>query len=92
MLEAIVDKSTYLSSYPFIHMNVKQSKQETTTAPVKWLRVNDAVGYSRLSRATLYNLMDTGQLQSQCVRVKGSLKGMRLISAESIDKLISSSK
>ena len=77
-------------------MNAKSSKllaaasKHLTTDPVEWLRPSQAVIYSGLSRATLYNLMGEGAIKSACIRRQGCVKGVRVISRESLEEYISS--
>jgi hypothetical protein len=63
---------------------------DITTLPVKWLRLPAACAYSGMSRAKLYQLMAEGQIKGISVRKKGNLRGLRLISAESIDAFLQS--
>jgi Helix-turn-helix domain len=63
---------------------------EVTALPVKWLRIPAACAYSGMSRAKLYQLMAEGQIKSICVRKKGNVRGLRLLSAESIDAFLES--
>jgi hypothetical protein len=70
-------------------MNVSSSV-EITALPPKWLKVPDACRYGCMSRAKLYQLMSEGQIKSVCVRSKGNIRGMRLISVESIDAFLES--
>lgn len=50
----------------------------------EWLRVSEACGYSRLSKATLYDLINTGAIRSYSTRKPGQIKGTRLISFASL--------
>ena len=61
-----------------------------TTAQIKWMRVPDAVRYSGMSRAKLYQLMAEGKIKTASVRQKGNLRGLRLFSGESIDAFLES--
>jgi Helix-turn-helix domain len=61
-----------------------------TTAQIKWMRVPDAVRYSGMSRAKLYQLMAEGKIKTASVRQKGNLRGLRLFSVESIDAFLES--
>jgi len=63
---------------------------EITTLAPKWLRIPAAVKYSGISRSRLYELMAEGQIKSVCVRSKGNIRGVRLLSAESIDNFLES--
>jgi hypothetical protein len=61
------------------------SSTEITSMPVKWLRIPEAIRYSGLSRSFLYQLIADGRIKSACIRKKGSVRGVRILSAESID-------
>jgi len=63
---------------------------ETTTVPIRWLRVPGAVAYSGLSRSLLYRLMAEGRIKSICVRNKGNIRGARVLSVDSIDAFLES--
>jgi hypothetical protein len=71
-------------------MNVLSST-EITSLPIKWLRVPGAVRYSGFSRSLLYQLIAEGKIRSVCIRKRGSLRGVRIISAESIDTFLENS-
>jgi predicted DNA-binding transcriptional regulator AlpA len=61
---------------------------EVTALPIRWLRIPDAIRYSGLSRSLLYQLIADGSLRSICIRRRGSLRGARVLSAESIDEFL----
>jgi hypothetical protein len=65
------------------------TSSETTAVRPKYLRVPAACAYSGLSRALLYQLM-VDQIKSICVRKKGNVRGIRLISVESLDAFLES--
>lgn len=73
-------------------MNLSRIPETTTptTAQIKWMRVPDAVRYSGMSRAKLYQLMAEGKIKTASVRQKGNLRGLRLFSVESIDAFLES--
>ena len=50
----------------------------------EFLRVKEAVDWSRLSKPTLFNLMNKGVVKSICLRQRGKIKGTRLIVADSL--------
>ncbi len=52
--------------------------------PKEWLRVSEACQYSRLSKPTLYNLLNRGLVKSVSLRERGQIKGTRLISFDSL--------
>jgi hypothetical protein len=68
----------------------KHASVDVTTVPPKWMRLPVACAYSGMSRATLYGLIAEGQIKSVCVRKKGNIRGLRLISAESLDAYVES--
>jgi hypothetical protein len=63
----------------------------TTTADVEWLRIKDAVRTTSIGRSTLYELMKDGLIKARRVRRPGCIKGIVLISAESLRELIENS-
>jgi hypothetical protein len=65
----------------------------TTTAtalPQEWLRISEAVQYSRLSKPTLYNLINRGLIKSVSLRERGQIKGTRLVSYDSLRAFLES--
>jgi excisionase family DNA binding protein len=52
--------------------------------PPEWIRVSEACQYSRLSKATLYSLLNQGLIRSYTTRKPGQIKGTRLISFASL--------
>ena len=63
----------------------------TTTNDVEWLRVKDAVRLSSIGRSTLYELMKDGLIKARRVRRPGCVKGIVLISSESLRQFIENS-
>ena len=64
--------------------------QDPATLQPRWLKVPAAVSYSGLSRAKLYILLASGEIRSASVRIKGKVRGIRVIDRESIDEFLSS--
>ena len=58
--------------------------------PVEWLRVSEAVTYSRMSKGALYALMAEGRIKSFSNRQRGQIKGTRLISFDSLRAFLNS--
>jgi excisionase family DNA binding protein len=58
--------------------------------PVEWLRVKEACHYSRISKATLYALLNRGLIRSVSLRERGQIKGTRLISFDSLKHFLDS--
>ena len=61
---------------------------EITAAEAKWPRLPAACAYCGMSRAKIYQLMTEDQIKSICVRKKGNIRGIRLISVESLDAFL----
>jgi excisionase family DNA binding protein len=57
---------------------------QNESLPKEWLRVSEACQYSRLSKPTLYNLLNRGLVKSVSLRERGQIKGTRLISFDSL--------
>jgi hypothetical protein len=55
-----------------------------------WLKIPAAVSYASISRAQLYNLMNSGQIKSAHVKGRGSIRGSRLIDRLSLDAFLES--
>ena len=50
----------------------------------EWLRVPDAVRTFGISRSSLYELIGAGQIKSTALRKRGAVRGIRLISFDSL--------
>ena len=50
----------------------------------EWIRIPDAIHVSGLSRSTLYELISSGKIKSFSNRARGSQRGIRLISYDSL--------
>ena len=59
--------------------------QKHTMEPLRWLRVEEAARTRGISRSLLYELLRDGKIKSSLLRKKGNVRGIRLISAESLD-------
>jgi hypothetical protein len=62
--------------------------QKNTIEPLRWLRVEEAVRTRGISRSLLYEFIRDGKVKSSLLRKKGNVRGIRLISAESLDSYI----
>jgi hypothetical protein len=58
--------------------------------PKEWLRVSEAVAYSRLSKPKLYDLINRELIKSVSLRERGQIKGTRLISFDSLRAFLES--
>jgi hypothetical protein len=56
----------------------------------EWLRIPDAIRFSGLGRSSLYELIREGKIKSVCLRKRNNIRGVRLISADSLSSLIES--
>lgn len=64
------------------------SEQKSNNSPV-WLRVPEAVRTRGIGRSTLYTLIAEGRVRSSLIKTRrDSLRGIRLISADSLDEFI----
>ena len=61
-----------------------------TLEPLRWLRVEEAVRTRGISRSLLYEMFRDGKVKSSALRKPGNIRGIRLISAESLDAYIES--
>jgi hypothetical protein len=71
-----------------VKANSKDLEGELTHTPVVWLRVPEAVRTRGISRSMLYELIFTRVIKSALLRKPGNSRGIRLISAESLDAYI----
>lgn len=68
----------------------------TTHAPVEatanprpeWIRVSPITKLFGISRSIAYELMAAGQIKSSLIRKRGAVKGIRLISADSVREFL----
>lgn len=56
----------------------------------EWLRVSEAVQFCRLSKPTLYGLINRGLIRTVSLRERGQIKGTRLISRDSLTSFLES--
>lgn len=69
---------------------VAEIHKELRTAPAvepHWLKIEDAVRYSGLSRSKIYQLIES-KVRSVCLRDKGMVRGLRLVSRPSLEAFI----
>jgi hypothetical protein len=81
-------------------MNQTQQTQQTATAlssgkpanelPKEWLRVSEAVQFSRISKPKLYDLMNRSLIKSCSLKERGMVRGTRLISFDSLRAFLES--
>ena len=58
--------------------------------PKEWLRVREAVQFSRVSRPKLYDLMNRGLIKYCSLKERGMVRGTRLISFDSLKGFLES--
>jgi hypothetical protein len=73
--------SEYTPKQPVKDDNVTSLKPE-------FVRIPAAVRYSGISRTTIYELINEGRLKSTVLRRRGNVRGIRLISLESLDAIL----
>ncbi|MDB6135041.1 MAG: hypothetical protein JWM59_3284 [Verrucomicrobiales bacterium] len=59
-----------------------------TTVESEFLRIPAAIKFSGLGRTTIYQAIAEGRLQSKCIRRRGALRGIRLISKDALRAFI----
>ena len=76
--------------------NILQTSVNTTAVAAnipglfkpEWLRIPDAVRLYGIGRSSLYELIAEGKIKSVCLRQRGSTRGIRLLSADSLSRYI----
>lgn len=56
----------------------------------EWLRLPDASRVSGIGRSSLYILIKQGRVKSVCLRKRNSIRGIRLVNADSLNAFIES--
>jgi len=56
----------------------------------EWLRIPDASRISGIGRSSLYTLIKEGKIKSVCLRKRNSVRGIRLVNADSLNAFIES--
>jgi len=56
----------------------------------EWLRLPDASRMSGIGRSSLYILIKEGKIKSVCLRKRNSIRGIRLVNADSLSAFIES--
>lgn len=67
-----------------------QDAQLTGALKPEWLRIAGAVTLYGIGRSSLYELIAEGKIKSVCLRQRGSARGIRLISADSLSAYLES--
>lgn len=67
-----------------------QGKAAQAPLPQEWLRVSEAVHFSRLSKPKLYQLFNLGLIKTVSLRERGQVKGTRLVSFDSLRNFLES--
>ncbi|MDA7493276.1 helix-turn-helix domain-containing protein [Akkermansiaceae bacterium] len=71
--------------------NNASDKSDTSTGSPQWLRVEQVQALYGLSRSKVFELIREGQVTAASLSSPGKSRGVRLISRESLDELISAS-
>jgi hypothetical protein len=61
-----------------------------TNSKPEWLRIPAAIEIFGLRRSLLYSLIQDGLIKSACVRRRGNVRGVRLISYDSLADYVES--
>ncbi len=75
-----------MSNFP----SAMDSQQCSPQAKPEWLRIPEAVRLFGISRSTLYTLIQDGKIKSASIRHRGALRGIRLISFDSLAAFVES--
>ena len=65
-------------------ISTTNSKRNAPFIKPEWIRVPEAVKVSGLSRSSIYELIASGKIKSFSNRARGSQRGIRLISYDSL--------
>ena len=66
------------------------SGKSSNELPKEWLRVSEAVQFSRISKPKLYDLMNRSLIKSCSLKERGMVRGTRLISFDSLKSFLDS--
>ncbi len=64
--------------------NTHRPNPKSQTIKPEWIRVNDAVRVTGISRSKIYELIKAGKIRSFSKRERGALRGIRLIFLDSL--------
>jgi hypothetical protein len=67
-----------------------QPKSKSAAAYQEWLRITEAVAFSRISKPKLYDLINRGLIKTVSLRERGQIKGTRLVSFDSLRSFLES--
>ncbi|MEN9021842.1 MAG: hypothetical protein ABF370_15195 [Verrucomicrobiales bacterium] len=70
--------------------DIQETIGHTAILRPEWLRIPDTIRYSGIGRSSLYTLIGDGKIRSVSIRKRGAVKGIRLISVDSIDSYLNS--
>jgi len=70
---------------------LEEAMNHKSTVSPEWLRVEQVQALYGLSRSKVFELIREGQVTAAYVSYPGKSRGVRLISRESLDELISAS-
>lgn len=65
-------------------------RESTAKYRPEWLRIPAAIEIFGLGRSSIYSLIHDGLIKSACVRRRGNLRGVRLISYDSLAAYVES--
>ena len=81
-----------METIPSYQVGAAQVAAETSINNLpEWLRPKDACLRFSISRSWLYERLAEGQIKSTCIRRRGAVRGVRLISRDSLAEFIEAS-
>lgn len=79
-----------------LHQNIQPQSDSATPNDTKlqiepeWLKIPEAVRFSRICRSKIYTLIRSGKIRSVSLREEGETKGTRLVSVHSLRRFLES--
>jgi len=71
-------------------MKAATTPTEVPSPAVEWLRVSEACEYARVSKPVIYDWMNRGWIKNVSLRQRGQVKGVRLVSFDSLRTFLES--
>ena len=75
---------------PLHSAELAEKYNRPATQKPEWFRIADATRFYGIGRSSLYELIGAGKIKSVVLCKKGNSRGIRLLSAASLDALLAS--
>lgn len=73
-----------------IPQNQIGTEDSVNRSSVEWLRVSEACEFARVSKPVIYDWMNRGWIKNVSLRQRGQVKGVRLVSFDSLRSFLES--